>query len=148
MVAGSLSKMRSFQSPPHEKLPLYQEPSVPGCAVWTKVDLHGSKPPGFVNAALEFFNLSDINPDSVKVDEYGNVLFETTDPSGKIYRVSTFDPSITSMKLLTPEGWDHYTLKGPTSLGALTFDSVESAQRFANALKHAVNLCGGTTAPF
>jgi len=81
------------------------------------------------------------------VDEYGNVLFETTDPSGKIYRVSTFDPSITSMKLLTPEGWDH-ALKGPTSLGALIFDSVESAQRFANALKHAVTLCGGAKAPF
>ncbi len=146
MVAGSLSKMRSFQSPPHENLPGYKEPP-PGCAVWTKVDLHGSRPPGFVNAALEFFNLNDINPDSVKVDEYGKVLFETTDPSGKIYRVSTFDPSITSMKLLTPEGWDH-ALKGPDFLGALIFDSVESAQRFANALKYAVTLCGGAKAPF
>jgi hypothetical protein len=30
----------------------------------------------------------------------------------------------------------------------LSFDSPESAQRFATALKHAVTLCGGAKAPF
>jgi len=128
--------------------PLHQKPSVPGCAVWTTYDSHGGKP-GVINAAVEFFNLSDINPDSVKADEYGNVLFETTDPSGKIDRTDTFDPSITSMKLFTPEGWAQgHTTEGPSFLGSLNFDSVESAQRFAKALKHAVSLCGGAPSPF
>ncbi|MFI5095375.1 MAG: S1C family serine protease [Candidatus Acidiferrales bacterium] len=137
-----------FPDPVHEKHPLFQKPSVPGCAVWTTRDLHGGKP-GEINAALQFFNLGDINPDSVKADEYGNVLFETTDPSGKIEVTESLDPSITSMKLFTPEGWAQgHTIETQHFLGLLIFDSAESAQRFASALKHAVILCGGAASPF
>lgn len=128
--------------------PLHQRPSAPGCAVWATHDYYGVKP-GVVNASVEFFNLSDIDPGSVKVDEHSNLFFETPDALGKIDRTDTFDPSITSMKLFSPEGWAKgHTTEALSSMDWLSFDSTESAQRFATALKHAVMLCGGTKSPF
>lgn len=137
-----VAKNALFANPFHEK------PSAAGCAVWSTHDFYGVKP-GVVNASVEFFDLGDINPDSVKADEYSNVQFETTDPSGKIDRTVTFDPTITSTKLFYPEGWAKgHTAEAPSSMGWLSFDSVESARRFAAAFKQAVTLCGGTRAPF
>jgi S1-C subfamily serine protease len=103
-------------------------------------------------ASIQIIHLRDINPESIKADEYNNVEFETTDPSGKIDRIDTFDPFLTSAKLFSPEGWSQGNqgkiVEYFASLGMLSFDSGESAQRFATAFKHAVSLCGGAKAPF
>lgn len=128
--------------------PIHQKPSAAGCAVWTAEDWYDVKP-NQVSASVEFFNLSDINPNSVEADEYGNLQFETTDPSGKIDYTHTFDPSITSVKIFSPEAWANgHTVEGLSWTGWLSFDSAENAQRFATAFKHSVILCGGTKSSF
>jgi len=103
-------------------------------------------------ASIQIIHLGDINPESIKVSEYNNVEFESTDPSGRIDRIATFDPSLTSAKIFSPEGWSKgnqgQIMEQFVSWGVLSFDSGESAQRFATAFKHAVSLCGGAKAPF
>jgi hypothetical protein len=128
--------------------PLHQRPSSEGCAVWATHDYYGVKP-GAVSAQVEFFNLSDINPDSVKPDEHSNVQFETSNSSPKIDTIDGLDPSITSANLFTPEVLaGGHAPEGLSWMDWLSFDSPEGAQRFANALKHAVILCGGVKSPF
>jgi len=100
-------------------------------------------------ASIDIIDLRDINPESVKVGAYNKVEFETTDPSGKIDSIAWSDPSVTSSRVFSPGGLAQVkTIEMFVAYGVLSFNSVESAQRFATALKHAVTLCGGTTAPF
>ena len=127
------------------KYVFYAHPT--GCDVWSTYDYDGPRASLVVYAEMEFFNLSDISPDSVKVDEYGDVWFETTGSSAKFSTVETRDPSITSNMLSTHEADGHVIFNASWN-GWLGFDSAESAQRFATALKHAVTLCGGTKSPF
>jgi len=78
-------------------------------------------------------NLSDIAPETVKPDAYGNVQLQSTDPSGKIVEV----------KSLVGGG----EIEGLLETAFIVFDSIESSQRFASAIKHAVILCGGVKGP-
>jgi hypothetical protein len=78
--------------------------------------------------------LSDIAPESVKPDPYGNVELQSTDPSGKILEINGL-----------VGGGETETFM---QTGFIVFDSIESAQRFATALKHAATLCGGIKSPF
>jgi len=79
-------------------------------------------------------NLSDIAPETVKPDAYGNVQLQSTDPSGKIVEV----------KSLVGGG----EIEGLLETAFIVFDSIESSQRFASAIKHAVILCGGVNGPY
>jgi len=86
------------------------------------------------------FSLSRIDPDSVKVvsdrasSETHWVGFETSDASAVLQ--------------LSAEMGSGRKVSGYAARGSLAFDSEESARRFANALRHAVDLCGGRPSPF
>jgi hypothetical protein len=129
--------------------PLHQKASAPGCAVWEAVDYYQFVK-GSSTAMVELFDLSDINPDSVKVDGEG-VVFEIADASGKVYSQSTSDPTITSAKLFSSSEVQARSETGDGGflpVGRINMDSPESNARFASAFKHAVILCGGTKSPF
>jgi hypothetical protein len=97
---------------------------------------------------VALFDLSDINPDSVKVDAEG-VVFETADASGKIHFITSSDPTMTSANLFAREGQaSGDTMDNSFSVGRVNLDSAESNERLASALRHAIVLCGGTRAPF
>jgi len=146
--------LRDFNEKPSIRIVLFsdtfhEKPSAPGCAVWEAIDnyqfLKGSS-----TARVELFDLSDINPDSVKVVGDG-VVFEIADASGKVYSRSTSDPTMTSAKLFASSEVQAKSETGDggfVPLGRINLDSPESNERFASALKHAVVLCGGATSPF
>jgi S1-C subfamily serine protease len=77
--------------------------------------------------------LADLDPSTIKVVARTHVHFETRNNLDKIVEI-------------VPAGdkFSEYDL----NLGNFILDSAENAERFASALKHAVNLCGGGTSPF
>jgi len=77
--------------------------------------------------------LADLDPSTIKVVSRTHVHFETKNNLDKIVEI-------------VPAGdkFSEYDL----NLGNFILDSAENAERFANALKHAVNLCGGAASPF
>jgi trypsin-like peptidase len=85
-------------------------------------------------AEADSLDLRDVDPQSIKVESSSEVSFETTNSSLSIHREETL--------------MNDNTKKSDIYVDYLSFDSAENAKRFATALKHAVNLCGGTTAPF
>jgi len=125
--------------------PFHQKASAPGCAVYLAVQYMAGK-----TWVVEYFDLSDIDPDSVKVKsrlplvDGDAVAFETSDGSLKIHHITTSDPTMTPKKLLSSDQARSVQMPG----GTIILDSSESNQRFANALKHAVTICGGTGSPF
>jgi hypothetical protein len=129
--------------------PIHQKTSAPGCAVRVMIDSSQAKK-GSSTAVVRFLDLSDINPESVKVVkvvEGSYVDFETADVSEKIHDIWSVDPMMTSAKLVPLEGQAN-VIEGFTAEGTISLDSPESDQRFANALKYAVTLCGGAKSPF
>jgi hypothetical protein len=84
----------------------------------------------------DFMSLSDMNPDVRIQHERGNVRvqFERSDSARKIKHNVTLG--------------DGRKLESYTSEDYMYFDSEDSANRFANALIHAITLCGGKPAPF
>jgi len=89
-----------------------------------------------VKTSTEFMFLADIDPKSVEVCGGSHLCFETTNNLDKIVELVPADDK--------GDKFSEYDL----GRGAIVLDSAENAERFANALKHAVTLCGGTTAPF
>lgn len=144
--------LRFFNGKPSISMVLLADPqqekaSAPGCAVREGVDYYQVEQ-GSSTAMVVFFDLSDINPESVKVDEEG-VAFETDDASGKVHFIQTSDANMTSAKLFSSEGHaKSETEEFSFAVGRIDLDSPESNQRFASALKHAVTLCGGAKALF
>jgi S1-C subfamily serine protease len=146
--------LRFFNGEPSIRIVLFpdsfhEKPSAPGCAVWEAVDyfqfLKGSS-----TASVALFNLSDINPDSVKVVGDG-VVFEIADASGKVYYRPTSDPTMISATLFASsevQAKSETGLGGFVSVGRINMDSPESNERFASAFKHAVILCGGVKSHF
>jgi Trypsin-like peptidase domain len=128
--------------------PQHEKASAPGCAVRIMKDNYQFEN-GSVTARVEFFDLSDIDPDSVKVAENG-VLFGTADASAKIHNIETSDATMSSAKLFSSEGQANSDTKEVYSdpIGSVGLDSPESSKRFTSALKHAVILCGGVKSPF
>ena len=129
--------------------PLHEKASALGCAVWEAVDYYQFVK-GSSTAMVYLFDLSDINPDSVKVAGDG-VVFEIADASGKVYSQSTSDPTMTSAKLFASSEVQAKSETGEGGffpIGRFNLDSPESNERFASALKHAVILCGGVKAPY
>lgn len=121
-------------------------------------DMHGTN--------LETFNLCDIDPQSIKVSTFDSHadVFDCSDPEEvQLHRLNcdqaevTFsthntasaidEESVTIFEQL--EGASHL-LKGKrkTSSAFFTVNDVEYANRFAKALQHAVELCGGKPSAF
>ncbi len=126
--------------------PDHDKESAPGCAVYVARDYAGGLE-GLMTAWVEIFYLSDIDPDSVRTDKSA-VIFDTSNSVAKIQSKITSDPSMTSWKLLSPDYLIYPRQNDFFSVGRIDLDSPESSQRFANALKHAVILCGGTKGTF
>lgn len=119
-----------------------KEPWAPnrGCAIFIQhsypagVQLHmDMKAP--TKTSEEFILLTDIDPATVRLSG-SHVAFETT---GNLDQIVEWVPATDD-----GEKFSEYNLDG----GYIVLDSLENAQRFATAFKHAVTLCGGTQAPF
>jgi S1-C subfamily serine protease len=113
----------------------------PACAVFVThnyenaMQLHTDmKAP--VKTATELMLLSDIDVRSVKVCGGPHVCLETTNNLNKILEVVPIDDKGTKVS--------EYDL----DRSAIILDSLENAERFANALKHAISLCGGSKSLF
>lgn len=89
------------------------------------IDLHKINPEA-ITARSAF-------PPDVKPDEYA-VFIKTSSSSYKIKRTVVWENGNTN------DTWQDGIY--------IVFDLEENAERFANALKHAVTLCGGATSPF
>lgn len=79
----------------------------------------------------DLFNLADIDPNAIRVVASHHVHFETHNNQEKIVE----------MVMGTPGEYD-------LNFDNFIIDLPENAERFANALKHAVLLCGGKKSPF
>jgi S1-C subfamily serine protease len=89
-----------------------------------------------VKTWMELMSLADIDARSVKVCARSHVCFETTNNLGKIVqRVPSDDKSDKFSEYDLDRGW-------------IVLDSAENADRFANAFKHMVSLCGGAKSAF
>jgi Trypsin-like peptidase domain len=86
-----------------------------------------------VKTWTETMFLGDIDPKSIKVVASSHVYFET---SNNLHNIIETVP--------VGEKFPEYDL----DRGWILLDSAENAQRFANAIVHAVVLCGGSTTPF
>jgi S1-C subfamily serine protease len=89
-----------------------------------------------VKTWMELMSLSDIDARSVKVCARSHVCFETTNNLGKIVQLVPADDK--------SEKFSEYDL----DRGWVVLDSAENADRFANAFKHMVSLCGGGKSAF
>jgi hypothetical protein len=99
----------------------------------TGVQLHSDmKAP--VKTWTEVLFLSDIDPSTIRVVAQSHVHFETRNNMDKVVEIVPTD--------------DKFSAEYDLNLGNFILDSAENAERFANALKHAVNLCGGQSSPF
>jgi S1-C subfamily serine protease len=110
-----------------------------GCAIFIKHDyatptqLYGVEAQARMDVVL--IPLGAVDPASVRLS-MSHVVFETTNNLEKIVDLVPLNES--------KEEYSEYT----TYSSWVVLDSPEDAERFANALKHAVTLCGGTKAPF
>jgi hypothetical protein len=101
---------------------------------WTAVQLHNDmKVP--VKTWTEVMFLADIDPKTIRAGagSQSHIVYETANNLDKIVEV-----------VPTGDKFAEYDL----DRSFFILDSVENAERFMNALKHAVNLCGGQTSPF
>lgn len=85
--------------------------------------------------SVEFIFLGDIDTASVKVSG-SHVYFETTNNLDRIG------------ELVPANDGTEKVLEYDSDRSWIVLDSAENAKRFADALKHAVTLCGGITTPF
>jgi hypothetical protein len=113
--------------------------AIKDCAVSIEITYPNAKKtsqPKKLNATIL---LSDFDPNAVR---------EETDKDAGTYEVE-FERSDSSPEIEeSVEMADGSKTKWFVAEESLFFDSEESARRFARALVHAINLCGGTPAPF
>jgi hypothetical protein len=116
-------------------------PSFEGCLVTTKHTFFKAKTANDVKPRTESVDFAELNPDSVKVSGDGSdvemtflVQIERSDSEPKIQSTYIMGDRSKHSYFVTIEYW--------------TIDSQETGDRFANALRHAVKLCGGKPAPF
>jgi len=109
------------------------------CAIVVKHSFPNGIGTEAVKTKLVVFTLNKIDPASIVTKR-----FESSD--GAYVDFESSDPLISMQADITYANGmaKHFSVKREV----LYFDSEENANRFANAFRHAINLCGGTKAPF